>query len=234
MGNRIYDEDRIIALLDILGFSRKVRDSKENVDVFDNIFWVQDYLCIFQEENDSDSLLRMKEFEFEVNAFSDCLVISCPNKGNNLFTMIMRIIHLHIYFAKMDTLLRGAITVGELYHENNMLLGPAMIEAYNLESKVAVYPRIIVEDFLIKQFKETICDETDKVLFDSLLKKDSDGWMYVDFLSQSQEFDNPETEYEDWVKNLQELVNNNINNKDVSVRTKYMWLDERIKELRVI
>lgn len=58
--------------------------------------------------------------------------------------------------------------------------------------------------------------------------------MYVDFLSQCQEFDNPETEYEDWVDNLQELVNNNINNKDVSVRTKYMWLDEKIKELRVI
>ena len=58
--------------------------------------------------------------------------------------------------------------------------------------------------------------------------------MYVDFLSQCQEFDNHETEYEDWVDNLQELVNNNINNKDVSVRTKYMWLDEKIKELRVI
>lgn len=85
-----------------------------------------------------------------------------------------------------------------------------------------------------KKDEQYLANITDKALFDSLLKKDSDGWMYVDFLSQSQEFNNPEAEYKDWVNNLREVVNNNINNKDVSVRTKYMWLAERIKELGAI
>ena len=38
MGNKIYDEDRIIAFLDILGFSEKVKESVKDETVFDNIF----------------------------------------------------------------------------------------------------------------------------------------------------------------------------------------------------
>lgn len=36
-------------------------------------------------------------------------------------------------------------------HSNfNMVLGPATIDAYNLESKLAVYPRIIIDDAFIQ------------------------------------------------------------------------------------
>ena len=43
-------------------------------------------------------------------------------------------------------LLRGGITVGQLCHKDNIVYGPAMVEAYELESKSAIYPRVIVSE----------------------------------------------------------------------------------------
>jgi hypothetical protein len=42
------------------------------------------------------------------------------------------------YFA------RGAITKGLLYHDHNMVFGPAFLEAYRLETTVSKFPRIMV------------------------------------------------------------------------------------------
>ena len=46
-------------------------------------------------------------------------------------------------------IVRGAITLGKLIHTNKYLVGPAMIHAYELESKVAKYPRVLVDAKLI-------------------------------------------------------------------------------------
>lgn len=55
--------------------------------------------------------------------------------------------------------------------------------------------------------------------------------MYIDVLSQSQEFDDPDAEYKNWLNNLRELVDRYINDKNLSIRTKYMWLFEKINAL---
>lgn len=44
----------------------------------------------------------------------------------------------------MGLLIRGGATVGPLHHSKNVVLGDALIEAYELESSVAIYPRIAV------------------------------------------------------------------------------------------
>lgn len=48
-------------------------------------------------------------------------------------------------------LFRGGITYGKVVHTDKMLFGPAMNKAYSLESKTAVYPRIIIDNDVIKQ-----------------------------------------------------------------------------------
>ena len=42
------------------------------------------------------------------------------------------------------------MTYGKLYHEDNICFGPEMIKDYNLEQE-AIYPRIIVDDMLLKK-----------------------------------------------------------------------------------
>ena len=47
-------------------------------------------------------------------------------------------------FILEDIFIRGAIAQSELYMDENTVIGPALVEAYNLESEFAVYPRIIL------------------------------------------------------------------------------------------
>ena len=60
-----------------------------------------------------------------------------------------------------------------------LLFGPAMNRAYYLESKVAKFPRIVVDPAVPK---------LDQFLLDGLLVRDSDDLMYVDYLNPSKAF----------------------------------------------
>ena len=48
-----------------------------------------------------------------------------------------------------DILCRGAVTYGKLIHTKEMIFGPALVQAYETESKAALYPRIILSEDLI-------------------------------------------------------------------------------------
>jgi hypothetical protein len=42
-------------------------------------------------------------------------------------------------------LIRGAITIGDIVHDDSIVFGPALNRAYELESQQAIYPRIILD-----------------------------------------------------------------------------------------
>ena len=46
--------------------------------------------------------------------------------------------------AITGTFLRGGVTRGPIYIDENVVFGPALVEAYELEYKVAKYPRVVV------------------------------------------------------------------------------------------
>lgn len=92
--------------------------------------------------------------------------------------------------AFIDVLVRGGIARGQLIHDRIMVVGPAMIEAYRLESKEAFYPRIIIEKELKDQIESDIKDYvknhsgmTTLPIRDNLFKTDEDGWCYLDYVN---------------------------------------------------
>jgi hypothetical protein len=50
--------------------------------------------------------------------------------------------------AITGTFLRGGVTRGPIYIDENLVFGPALVEAYELEHKVAKYPRVVVHEKL--------------------------------------------------------------------------------------
>lgn len=87
--------------------------------------------------------------------------------------------------------LRGALTGEMLYLDDGIVFGPALINAYDIESKVACYPRIIVDDVVLKLLYEnpkllgaTHHDIDDEISYlNSVTRIDFDGQRFVDYLS---------------------------------------------------
>ena len=89
---------------------------------------------------------------------------------------------------------RGSIVagIGTNYFENE-IYGPALRNAYKLESEIAQYPRVVIDGNLVEKIKEELSLKTDsaeKILQKKLAEKcfnfitrDIDGVMILDYLS---------------------------------------------------
>ena len=76
---------------------------------------------------------------------------------------------------KAGLLLRGGATLNSLYHKQGVVVGKALIEAYDLERSVSVYPRIAVSQPLADALSEHLLTP---------IQTDSDGVKYFDYLGQ--------------------------------------------------
>jgi len=96
-----------------------------------------------------------------ITAFSDSIVLSFSSKSlneyikwNNCFITLMSIIQDFIHrLALHGILLRGGIAMGQLFHEDGVILGQGLIDAYELEQK-AEYPRIMIADSIVKELSK--------------------------------------------------------------------------------
>lgn len=124
--------------------------------------------------------------------------------------------------TKCGLLIRGGLTVGELYHDENIVYGPAMIRAYEMENKMAIYPRIIVDMKAFAQYCSNYIDDsvkTSKIL--SLIECDQDGMLFIDMLRQSTGF--YLEGYYHWLVDIRSIVVEGLKNDDLSVLMKYRW-----------
>lgn len=63
-----------------------------------------------------------------------------------MFFVLLDVIHLQLELMGLGILIRGGIAIGPLYHSGQIVYGPAMNQAYLLESVYAVYPHIILDE----------------------------------------------------------------------------------------
>jgi hypothetical protein len=108
--------------------------------------------------------------DLQVTVFSDSIVISGARE--NLFGVIWSVIHLQSSLLDLGILIRGGIACGRTFHENDILYGEGMLAAYDLESKAAVYPRVVLHPQLIPDLGEGYRA--------MLLSSDMDGFWFLD------------------------------------------------------
>ena len=185
----------IVTFLDILGF-KDVLPSKSPDEICD-------LLRIFQSEGDPKSGVD-DDFDsmFEYTALSDCFfrTAETDHKANrqyptgHLFHELVSVIYLQCRMLQEGYLVRGAITHGNYYSERgvggSVLFGPAVARAYELESKYAKYPRIIIDPVLIEQYWQTKllksvihnhCFEWEEYL-SKRIRRDEHGIWFVDYI----------------------------------------------------
>lgn len=217
-------EERYVAFLDILGFKNLVIQSEKDSKIYEIINIA---LNTFLEEKRINDLFG----SFKVTTFSDNIVISTINIDNDdLFALMMTVIQLQGFLYQEGILLRGAITKGLIKHTNDKVFGPALNEAYILESEFAIYPRIIIkkeiyQDAMRKYKSEKFPCLQDISMFKNCLIQDKfNDILFLNTLDFESELDNGLEEYYEILLRLRDCIMEQINKADYKVKSKYVWL----------
>ncbi len=223
----------LIVYYDILGF-KEIVETKTAAEV-------GAILSVFKEKS-RVSLYEQELFEKSYTNFSDTVIISVNLLSENnlrhppgiLFHELMNIMYVQNELLQKNIILRGVMTLGEIFHKTDQFYGPGVISAYEKERDIAIYPRIIIDPSVIDIYLNTpalkadIHDiEDDKEYVYSLLRKDSnDDLLFVDYLkAYSTELDNP-SDYDDVLLKHKYLVIDNAKRfgNIQKVLDKYLWM----------
>jgi hypothetical protein len=187
-------QNRYVAFVDILGFSDIVERMSTNGRLFNTIrdaLGILDKQSLHFQEYRKQNRKKVKIFQqkgflslsslsdLQMTAFSDSYIISEVAPAWHVLAAVHA---LASRFLAEGILTRGGIVRGEAYHHRRVVFGPAVIQAYNLESKVAKYPRILVDDSVRKKVWGY---HMGNIWNGQLLKRDRDGCWYINLLSPS-------------------------------------------------
>lgn len=233
--SHVYYATSIISLFDVLGF----RDIVENSGTADQVRQILETL-IYQAKP-HEELASMYEQNF--TNLSDTIVrttniLSKTNKEFQvgiLFHELLDLIHVHFSLIGQGILVRGCVTVGEVYQDESFVFGPGFNRAHFLEKEVAVYPRIIIDPwvfaildrtpgrFLLKAGHHDL--ETEKGYIKKLLRESNDGVWFLDYLGAVSEFDDL-CQYATFLEQHKQLIiEKSVNLDDFGrVAVKYNWL----------
>jgi hypothetical protein len=152
-------EDRLVAYIDILGW-------KEACDTLEPTQLVQALDLIHEHPRQFNEAERLKLLEFgqkpgvtwinpmrlqvRAAAFSDNVVVSEPAAyGCRIFTIRRMCVRL----LELGFLSRGGVSLGHVYHEDNVVFGPALNRAVEIEQG-ASFPRIVCDTPVVELLKE--------------------------------------------------------------------------------
>ena len=134
-----------------------------------------------------------KGIDIKCKIFSDNIVLAIEKKEDDgeLYTSYKKGIiadfatFFQSFALQKGILTRGSITIGKLYIDDIFIHGEALVRAYQLESHVANYPRIIYDSEIAMSFIQEN-DRKEKT------NRDTDGIFYIDVfksMSYSQKLD---------------------------------------------
>lgn len=206
-------EDRIIAFIDILGFKELI----ENADKANDYTKISNLITksskIFSELNATQ--------DFQFTQFSDSFVLSCKSfKMDDSMVFMIHLQELINMFLSENILLRGGVTIGKVKHTKKLLMGTGMNRAYELESKFAKYPRVIIERDLFDYWETCLYEYNVEIMFE--VSKDDDGFYFMDYINKN----NVPPKLDILLNKSYELLNSN----NPSLIEKGVWLIKKLEK----
>lgn len=183
-----------VCFIDVLGFSNEILENWNNkeADPLKKILSIKNkmpliYPDISLEINDKS----VRSYACRVNTVSDSVTICFGYNTEPTFmvgdlvlgleSVIANIAYVWATFIREGFTIRGAIDIGDIYWDENELIGPAFIRAYQLESQVAKTSRVVISPGMNKELRNLAANYASS-LTESLfrkLRKDVDGYIIV-------------------------------------------------------
>ena len=118
-------------------------------------------------------------------------------------------------------IIRGAVTVGDIVQSWDVVYGPAVVRAYQLESREGGFPRIIIDDESLKLLQPA-CNK--EMLFELGSVREEDSTFYLDYLKACET--ELKREYTRFLAIHRDFIRDSLANYTESpkVLQKYEWL----------
>jgi len=170
-------EERYCAFVDILGFGDLVKGEASPIRIHALLKQIHAPHAGNEE--------RTKESDFKAQNISDAVALSTVAISVGLEHLFYVLEDLATNLLFNGYFVRGAIAKGNLYHDDKMVFGPALVDAYTLETTIADYPRIMVPRVVFKD-AQNVWDKGYK----KHIRQASDGPFHVHVLRQLEELVN--------------------------------------------
>ena len=234
--SRLNYEYRIVLFLDILAFTdlidKSIKSNNESIEITDRIL---NTLKLIDEKLKIGSKFSSRE----ITQFSDSIIVSFKlNDHFELHNYFYKVCYVLAILLKNNFIFRGAISSGWLYHKDNLIFGPALIEAYKLESNCAIYPRVILQkelyELLVRNYSLNFTNLERERLYRNnqivLLKSDFDSFLYIDYF-QTYTMYYREKEIIEIDAFLRNLIEEGIKTLDIKIKPKYEWMKTKYNEM---
>ena len=231
-----------VGFIDILGF-KTIMKNESNPDKIKNLF-----SNIISLKNEISKMYIAKNIpvnNIKINIMSDSIVLSIDNTIKNSFLALLQIFQMiinifleqeEVYFA------RGSIAEGDIYQNDDIVFGPALVDAYLLQEKNANFPRFIVTP-KVKQNAIINLENVYKGVVNDFMTIDSEDMFYnVHYLRNRilQLITKKDFEYlYNYLLRIQKVIITKIESETIeTVRRKYLWLmnyfDNTISEIKEV
>lgn len=181
-----YDEfkDSLVAFIDVLGMNSRVKAIKGEED------FVRVGNLLFAIKKVANDLTSAKDVlsGFRFTAVSDSLIATVPLSYPSCAASLFLILHSlqHIFLLQFRTLVRGYISRGPVYHQNEILFGAGYSDAYKGEGLIGGAPRIVVDPKIVLTAQDEIAQVGRHNFFGTVLdfiaEDPFDGFYFIDYL----------------------------------------------------
>jgi hypothetical protein len=165
--------------------------------------------------------------------FSDTLVVASPfevveDEEFALGGLTIQAAYLQLNLIAHDWFLRGGLALGDVHIREGLVYGPALIDAYEVESTQALHPRIVLSPQAVESQRAALLAYGDPASSpeNQLLLQDDDGLVFVDYLSLL--LDDPDEDYPAALAMYRDRVTARLERHRGSraVWEKYRWVAE--------
>jgi hypothetical protein len=228
-------QDRVVAFVDVLGFREKLYEFEQDMK---SKTAGEGELLVSEKVNEFintvkyvTSLLDSGNFHYYLFSDNICITVDYVENPDLLISLLFAVNELFYSFAQKGYFLRGAIDVGKFVDEKQIALGVPLAKAYLMESKSAVYPRILISDAFYNLLKEHF-DQSKFVQFagiaeDRLVHHNCEFHFLNPFYNVFTKADKTK-----FFKDFKEKIEYNLqlNQKNEQIQIKYQWLAEQYNQ----
>ena len=170
----------VVCAIEILGFSQMILESCQ-YGYGNKLLKEINYLI----NKNKQCIIPNKYSQGKIKIFTDNMVVAYPinhDGQQELDEILDNVAEYQFNLAVEGLFVRGGLSMGDFYINEDIVFGPALLDAHYVESQVACYPRIVLDTQTVEMLKGfTKDDEID--LQNSKVLVDSDGQWFLNYLN---------------------------------------------------